>query len=234
MSISVPVASGGQNHFGNSVSVSKNVGTGSNRYAIVLATYSASPGAGGGTPSTATVGSDTLTLQGSVQTDGTGRKSAIFSGALTQTGTQPITANFTGSISSGFAEFVCLVLQGTNALTLANFTAPANGSNGGSGTDTITVTSTSGDTVFELSNEYGYSISPTAGSGTSSVTNDAGPPGVTTWQATASSSSTAINVSWPAAYDACRSGFSVTEAAGAGSGLVALERITRGQFRGQY
>ena len=105
--VSFGAAAGG---FVNTVTITaQNVGTGANRVAYVAI------GATNTTdvPSSVTVGTDTLTAQGTVFTDNNGWRFRLYAGLLTVTGSQTITATWTDSFN---AKLVCgLVLPDVGA-----------------------------------------------------------------------------------------------------------------------
>jgi hypothetical protein len=83
MTISTVLATGLSAHFGGpTVSASKDVGSAPNRMGFALSGYTA----GGSQPAGFAVGSDTLSLIGSViTTTNSGTKWALYQGLLTQT-----------------------------------------------------------------------------------------------------------------------------------------------------
>lgn len=189
-----------------------NVGSGSNRYMIVLVNYS---NATTPQPATLSIGSDTLT---SVVTgvNSSGFKCALFHGALTVTGTQTFSGTSTGTTGSegGGYQTVALVVQGDGALTFGNATAFASNAVGsGSFTRTRTVTTTSGDEAWMLCLDFSGALSAVAGTGTTEVA-DSGLHWI--GRRTASGASTDLNMDTTGANDIVYVGFRLTESGGGG------------------
>jgi hypothetical protein len=207
MSITFPLCTGLEAHFGGpTVTASKNIGTGANRMAFALSGYDAT----GSQPAGVSLGSDALTLIGSLVTMGTGTKWALYQGALTQSGVQTITATYSGSFASGFSQCIVLVAQsGVGALTFANALAVAEQDLGAAGGSSRTITSAVGDVaiVLDIGLVYG---TPTAQSPAALITNDFGAP---FWalQSAGQASSTTIQTNWAEAETVIHTGFTLTE-----------------------
>lgn len=216
MSRSNIIVGGHFEQFGTAVTKSYNVGSGANRKAIMLSGYTASVGSGGGTPSGASVGSDTLSVLTSGTIGGSSLPMAVYALNLTVSGVQNCVANFSGGpFGAGFGIFNLFILQGSvGALTLANLTAIAETALGSAGSSTKSVTSASGDDVYKLIFDLLQTASPTATDG-NMVTNDQSPLTYTQFRAGLAGSSP-IDTSWNGAASLYDVAFTITEAGGAG------------------
>ena len=138
---------GGSTNFADPYTQTIDVGTGSDRAAYVLVgrINSNFP-----IPNGVTIGSDTLTAQGGAAfTDLDGRSWRLYAGALTVTGSQTLSADYTDG--NGASQVIGVIRSGVNTGTLISglFTNAQYNT-----TPTATVSSATGDEVVMLICEY--------------------------------------------------------------------------------
>ena len=210
MAITYPLVTGWYESFTTAPARTKDVGTGSNRYAVAIL--------GNGdvalTPSGITVGSDTLTLSGSTFTDTGGKKWRLYIGALTVSGNQTVTPAWSGTPTpSGTSLTSLIVVRGDSALTVAGMLALAElTTGGGGGSASRTITTTSGDHAVLLSADGGSGGAGTATSGTTLITSDS--VATSAGRITASGASTSPSLDFGAFQSGTSIGFAVREAGG--------------------
>lgn len=94
MSVATVIAWSANLLFGNPVTASVDVGTGTGRVAyVMLGSTHTTPA-----PTSVTIGSDSLAAQGAQQTDGNGYKYRLYAGALNVTGVQTVTATWDNNL----------------------------------------------------------------------------------------------------------------------------------------
>jgi hypothetical protein len=138
---------GGSTNFADPYTQTIDVGSGSDRAAYVLVgrLNSNFP-----IPNGCTIGSDTLTAQGGAAfTDLDGRSWRLYAGALTVTGSQTLSADYTDA--NGSAQVIGVIRSGVNTGTLISGLTTGAAYNT---TPTATVSSASGDEVVMLICEY--------------------------------------------------------------------------------
>lgn len=149
-------------NFADPLTTTVNVGSDADRVAFVAVgrANNSTP-----EPVSVTVGSDSLTAQGSLFTDVNGWKWRLYAGALTVTGSQTVTADYNSNL--GFAIMVGLVESGVDTGAVIEGLQTGSAATGTS-QPTWTVTSASGDKVAALFS-IDSSTTFTPGSGTTSV-----------------------------------------------------------------
>lgn len=199
-----------------SSSTTRDVGSGTDRFAVVLAGYinNSTP-----SPTGVSVGTDALSAQGAAVADNNGYKWRVYTGDLTVSGAQTISGTNSASAGGGGSFYILLVLQGAAAVTYGNHVTLSPQTSGSSLTRSRTVTSASGDVAYMMGFENNGSTS-FAASGGSTLIGSATAYRHAAYEAWSTGTDTTVSIDWTGAHDLIAFGFTLTEASA--SSIAAL------------